>query len=62
MHCYEVTYYCFDKIIFVKMNTPSQSIIMNSYQYTPVYFIQNPTANQVSFIRATVVTETNEKL
>lgn len=44
------------------MNTPSQSIIMNSCQYTPVYFIQNPTANQVSFIRATVVTETNEKL
>ncbi|CAH2092400.1 unnamed protein product [Euphydryas editha] len=41
------------------MDTPSESIIMNSCQYTPVFFIENPSSNQA---RSYVITQSNQSV
>ncbi|XP_050362575.1 uncharacterized protein LOC126781662 [Nymphalis io] len=41
------------------MDTPSENIIINSCQYTPVYFIENSSANQA---RSYIITQNNQSV
>ncbi|XP_047545852.1 uncharacterized protein LOC125077820 isoform X1 [Vanessa atalanta] len=43
------------------MDTPSENIIINSCQYTPVYFIENPSANQARSYIITPNSQSAEK-